>query len=133
MGNRILLSASWGALPFPLQKNGVLPISAPVYCATATILSTSSRTTRDWGVASFVDRVLDPLSPESCSGRGVRGRGRLTELRLSRRDSERVCEVLAVDEAYRDQVDVSGGQIVVEHTIRLDGRDASGDFPGRCS
>ncbi|HEX4073706.1 MAG TPA: M56 family metallopeptidase [Planctomycetaceae bacterium] len=119
-GKSILLSASWGALPFPLQKNGV-PIGAlflrdgndPV-----DVIAYDQRL----GIGIFsVDRVLDPLPQDSFTEEIAVG-DRLTDLRLSQEDSERTLRVLAVDEAYRDQVDVSGRTVVVEHTIRLDGK-----------
>jgi outer membrane protein assembly factor BamB/beta-lactamase regulating signal transducer with metallopeptidase domain/thiol-disulfide isomerase/thioredoxin len=113
----ILLSAYWGAAPFPIGKTG-LPLG-PVFLRDTEepvkVLACDER--RGIGVFS-VDKPLDPI-PENLITEQLRPGDSLDPLQTSEDGPGKAYRVVAVEQICRHET--ASGQIVgVEHAIRLD-------------
>jgi hypothetical protein len=116
-GKSLLLSASWGAEPFPLDKPGV-PIGAlflsewknPVGIVAYDIAR---------GIAVFsVNQVLEPI-PRECFTVDLGKGDLLTSLPLAKDDASRSSRVLAVEETYASEA-TDRETVAVKHAARID-------------
>jgi len=116
-GKSLLVSASWGAEPFPLDTPGV-PIGAlhlsdgkdPVGIVAYQI----SR-----GIAVFsVNRALEPV-PRECFTENLGKGDLLTSSPLAKRDARLSTRVQAVEETYADE-ELGRATVAVKHVVRMD-------------
>jgi beta-lactamase regulating signal transducer with metallopeptidase domain len=117
----ILLSASWGAEPFPGAKGSKMgiPLGAVFLRDTNANVKVVAYD-ESLGVGLFsVNKRLEPV-PKDAFTDDLKLGDELTELRLSPSDPEKLFRVLSVEERYKRKT-VTGQLIAVEHAICFDG------------
>jgi beta-lactamase regulating signal transducer with metallopeptidase domain len=116
-GKSLLLSASWGAEPFPLDKPGV-PIGALFLSEWKNPVGIVAYDTAR-GIAVFsVNQVLEPV-PEECFSENLEKGDLLTSLPLAKGDAKHSTRVLAVEETYASEA-TDRETVAVKHTARID-------------
>jgi hypothetical protein len=121
----VLLSGSWGAELFPLNKPGI-PIGVLHLRDSGDPVSVVAYDVRR-GIGLYsVSRPLDPV-PQECFTEQLALGDTLTELQAKQSDSkgpfdpQTPVRVVAVNETYRDNSNFTRPTVDVEHAVRLDG------------
>ena len=116
-GKSLLLSASWCAEPFPLDKPGV-PIGAFFLSKWKNPVGIVAYETLR-GIAVFsVNQVLEPV-PRECFTENLEKGDLLTSLPLTKGDAKHSTRVLAVEETYASEA-TDRETVAVKHTARID-------------